>query len=149
MLPIAVGCLLLLGGALVAPVAPAVCLDATQHVLQKGQYCILSPGYPEEYEHNQDLQWTLRGDQGQAISMTCTIDVPSDSRDCTEDYLRVNGVHFCGRKDTVYDNTRSELHVVFVSDNASPNGTGFNCTITVQDGSSTDISEHRQRRLRQ
>ena len=157
MLPATVGCLLVVGAlagpALRAPdpqpklepqrelpltgngSAPTPLLERAgraSHVLATGLYYITSPRYPYLYPNFVDIWWRLLGDQGQAITIGCgDLDVEYHHY-CRYDFLRINGVRFCGTG-SVADVTSVELRVRFVTD-YSVRRRGFYCLITVPAG---------------
>ncbi|KAF0296009.1 Trypsin-1 [Amphibalanus amphitrite] len=135
-------CCLLLGAALAKPqtkAAEPVPLSDKEpratYVLQPGQYFFTSPNYPNNYGNDFRRRWVIRGSDGQDVTVQCDpVDIEFHSS-CRYDFLRVNGVKYCGTS-PVPATSAAELRVVFKTD-SSVTASGFYCLVTVPEPGST------------
>ena len=98
------------------------------HTVTPGLYSIQSPGYPGQYSNNLDCSYTISAGSG-VNTMTlacCTFDIESHSS-CLWDWLRVNGVKYCGRQAPALSET-SEYSIDFHSD-YSVTKAGYFCEV--------------------
>ncbi|KAF0287243.1 Cubilin [Amphibalanus amphitrite] len=74
-------------------------LACGSHTVAPGLYSIKSPGYPSNYGNNLDCAYTITPGSG-VNTMTlacCQFEIEYNSS-CGWDWLRVNGVKYCGRQ---------------------------------------------------
>ena len=74
-------------------------LPCGTHALTPGLYSITSPGYPSNYPNNQDCTYSVSAGSGTGTMelACCQFDLEANSS-CSWDWLRVNGVKYCGRQ---------------------------------------------------
>ena len=127
----------LLGAALAKPqprqpqprALPDKTVRATFSSLEPGTHNITSPNYPSEYDNNYRQKWVINGTEGQNITIECDPFNVQYEPNCRYDFLRINGVKYCGTGQ-VPAISSAELRIVFRTD-GSVTATGFFCLITV------------------
>ena len=99
------------------------------YTLPSGRYRFTSPNYPRKYPNNYYRSFTVRGNRGQAITISCNPFRMERHSCCRYDYLSINGRKYCGtnRPPTT---TVSELRIVIKTD-YSVTDTGFYCLLTI------------------
>ena len=102
-------------------------LRADPTVLTPGFYRLTSPNFPGRYPNDYDNTWTLVGDEGQDLTITCFYIIESETT-CSNDFLEINGEARCGFG--FYSVTSDEIEVNFVT-NDSVRRRGFKCAVIV------------------
>ena len=106
--------------------------ERTTYTLAPGRYYFTSPNYPSAYPNNHDSSFTIKGDNNQAISITCNPFRMESHSSCGWDYLSINDRKYCGTT-APPTTTVSELRIRIHTD-YSVTAPGFYCLVTIASG---------------
>ncbi|CAL8121400.1 unnamed protein product [Orchesella dallaii] len=97
--------------------------------------------FSQQYESDKHCKWELLGDKDLNVEVSCTVDLPGESKDCGEYYLQItdgNGgtQEYCGKTEVKGIRASKGLRDLFVEFTTSAksvdkNYTGINCTAKV------------------